>query len=602
VKPHWLVIGSLAITGLMATSARAETQLRSWEFFDNQKRLEFETQEPVQPRAKLLSNPTRVVIDLPGTILRDPEQRETLGGIIQTIQVAQFNQETTRMVIELQKGYTLDPEQIEIRGQTPHKWSVKLPSPQRTEVANGSTVPQQAAVPTIDEPHFKETSSGFLLQLGEFGSQEIEVERSEDQKQISISLPEGKLPSNLPSVIPIQKYGVGYMVFRAGNANSPPEIQLHVHEDSPDWRAIETGNSGVLLRPKGGMEAVQTGLPTPSIPKAVTEAVQESSKTDQKASKSVVEKVALVNNQLLIRATGSIQATGNWDPNSGVYEVEIPNAKLADPVDGPELTRNSPVSQIRLVKSDDNKVLVQIQSAPGMKIDDQINQPSKETLALNLESTPNTASQPNPSQQSKRLNVPEPQRSQAQQPSRGDQQQEPLIVIAPGHGGKDPGAIGRGGLKEKDVVLSIALSVQDILQQNGVNVRTVRKRDRFVTLSTRAETANRVDADLFLSIHANAINMNRPDVNGTETYYYSSGSTLAQSIQRSIIRQTNMNNRGVKQGNLYVLRNSAMPSALVETGFVTGRQDARRLADPNFRKRMAKAIADGILKYVERYE
>ena len=110
--------------------------------------------------------------------------------------------------------------------------------------------------------------------------------------------------------------------------------------------------------------------------------------------------------------------------------------------------------------------------------------------------------------------------------------------------------------------------------------------------------ANRADADLFISIHANAISMSRPDVNGTETFYYANGRALAQAIQRSILSKIDMRDRGVKKANFYVLRNSAMPAVLVEVGFVTGREDAPRLADPNFRKRMADAIADGILQYV----
>jgi N-acetylmuramoyl-L-alanine amidase len=112
------------------------------------------------------------------------------------------------------------------------------------------------------------------------------------------------------------------------------------------------------------------------------------------------------------------------------------------------------------------------------------------------------------------------------------------------------------------------------------------------------QLANRLNANLFVSIHANAISMSRPDVNGVETYYYSSGRALAQTIQNSILQATGAPNRGVRRARFYVLRHTAMPAVLVEVGFVTGRDDAPRLADASYRELMAQAIARGILQYV----
>ncbi|MDB9504790.1 N-acetylmuramoyl-L-alanine amidase, partial [Spirulina major CS-329] len=174
-----------------------------------------------------------------------------------------------------------------------------------------------------------------------------------------------------------------------------------------------------------------------------------------------------------------------------------------------------------------------------------------------------------------------------------------LVAIDPGHGGRDPGAIGIGGLREKDVVLPISLEVSQILQQQGVQVLMTRSDDRFISLAGRTQMANRARADIFVSIHANAISMSRPDVNGVETFYYSSGYRLAQSIHNSILQSIQIRNRGVKQARFYVLRTSSMPAVLVEVGFVTGREDAPRLANPQFRSQMAQAIARGILLYLQ---
>jgi N-acetylmuramoyl-L-alanine amidase len=174
-----------------------------------------------------------------------------------------------------------------------------------------------------------------------------------------------------------------------------------------------------------------------------------------------------------------------------------------------------------------------------------------------------------------------------------------VVVIDAGHGGRDPGAVGIGGLREKEVVLDISRQVAQILEQNGVTVVMTRQDDRTIGLAPRTQLANRVNANLFVSIHANAISMSRPDVNGLETFYFRSGQQLAQRIQQSMLRFfPNMRDRGVRRARFYVLRHTNMPAVLVETGFVTGRDDARMLANPTQRTRMAEAIAQGILQYI----
>lgn len=172
-----------------------------------------------------------------------------------------------------------------------------------------------------------------------------------------------------------------------------------------------------------------------------------------------------------------------------------------------------------------------------------------------------------------------------------------IVTIDPGHGGKDVGAIGIGSLQEKNVVLSIALEVARILKQQGIQVILTRASDRFVSLAGRVEQADSSKVDAFVSIHANALDSNQSQVNGLETYYYSEGYYLAQSIHRSILRHINIRDRGVKRARFYVLRKTSMPATLVEVGFVTGRIDNRNLANANYRKQMAQAIAAGIIQY-----
>ena len=175
------------------------------------------------------------------------------------------------------------------------------------------------------------------------------------------------------------------------------------------------------------------------------------------------------------------------------------------------------------------------------------------------------------------------------------------VVIDPGHGGPDPGAIGIGGIRETDVVLEVSQIVKKLLSEKGVKVRLTRKNEVDLDLFPRVSIANNSDADIFVSIHANASRGKRRDINGLETFYFRGwkGRLLAKRIQKQILRVSpGSPDRGVKQGRFYVIKNTRMPAVLVEIGFLTGRLDARRLEKTTHRKRLAYAIAKGILEYL----
>ena len=175
------------------------------------------------------------------------------------------------------------------------------------------------------------------------------------------------------------------------------------------------------------------------------------------------------------------------------------------------------------------------------------------------------------------------------------------VVIDPGHGGPDPGAIGIGGIRETDVVLEVSKIVKKLLYEKDVKVWMTRKNEVDLDLPPRVSFANNKDADIFVSIHANASRGKRRDINGLETFYYRGwrGRLLAKRIQQQILRVSpGSPDRGVKQGRFYVIKNTKMPAVLVEVGFLTGRLDARRLEKTTHRKRLAYAIAKGILEYL----
>lgn len=346
-----LVAGVVCAALLWAIAPAEAARLSSWRFNPAQNQLELLTDGDTQPKAQLLFNPTRLVIDLPGVELGRSTMQERYGGAIQSIRVAQFDRDTTRLVIELAPGYTLDPNQVKFRGLTAQQWVVSLPQPQMQAQTLVQTRPVVPATP----------------------------------------------------------------------------VQT-------------TGGQSPVMQP-------------------------------------------------------------TWTPPNPVPR-SVPNGRA-------------------------------------------------------------------------------------------------VVMIDPGHGGPDPGAVGIGGLQEKGVVLDISRQVAGLLQQQGVQAVLTRADDRDLDLEPRVQMAEQTNATVFVSIHANAISMSRPDVNGLETYYHQSGGQLAQTIHQNVLQATGASDRGVRQARFYVLRKTSMPSVLVEVGFVTGQEDATRLSNPAYRSQMAVAIARGILQYLQ---
>lgn len=171
-----------------------------------------------------------------------------------------------------------------------------------------------------------------------------------------------------------------------------------------------------------------------------------------------------------------------------------------------------------------------------------------------------------------------------------------LIVVDPGHGGKDQGAKGVTGNLEKDFNLAVGNRLVQLLQQfPEFQVLTTRSTDVYLTLPERVELANEVEADLFLSIHANSF---RPDSRGTETYYYHSNSqALAQVVHRHLLAATQFPDRKVKTAGFYVIKHTKMPAVLTETGFLSNAYENAKLASPEFQEKVAQALAAAVREY-----
>ncbi|WP_163215981.1 family 10 glycosylhydrolase [Clostridium thermarum] len=184
------------------------------------------------------------------------------------------------------------------------------------------------------------------------------------------------------------------------------------------------------------------------------------------------------------------------------------------------------------------------------------------------------------------------------------------VTVDPGHGGSDSGAIGYSQSKEKDINLSIALKLRDILDSRGIEVFMTRDRDKTMELAERSTAANRWMTDLFVSVHQNSyvepvkdaggnvISYRYPE--GIEIYSFpgsASGAALASKIQDRLIKNTGAVNRGAKTANFHVIKETDMTAVLVECGFITNPTEEAKLLTSEYQYKIATAIGEGILQY-----
>ena len=226
-----------------------------------------------------------------------------------------------------------------------------------------------------------------------------------------------------------------------------------------------------------------------------------------------------------------------------------------------------------------------------------------------------------------------------------------VIVIDAGHGGKDAGAIGVNGVKEKDINLSIALKLGKLIEENMKDVKVVytRKTDKFIDLYKRGKIANENNGKLFISIHCNSTPKKPSTANGFEVYLLRPGRTkeaisiaefensviqyeenpnryekltdenfilvsmahssymkyserFAEYLHKEFSNHPTLSSRGVKQAGFYVLVGASMPSVLIESGFLSNTNDAKHLSTSTGQQKFAEYVFNGIKKYRESYE
>ncbi len=493
MRYNWLLpsIFSFVMVSLPASAA----EILSWQYNATENRIDFSTSSAVKPEAQMLANPSRLIVDLPETRLNQPTSSQVLSNGIKSLRVGQVDPDRARMVLELDPGYSIDPQQVLIQASTNKQWSVQLPTPQPLQA-----FPRGAPV-------------GPVAVFNENG-------------QVVVAQP------------------VRPKVVTANTALAPV-----------NYIAIDPTRTGILLQ------------------------LDRSSRTQ-------------------------LKYTTGWDIPSGSYRVTIPNARLAPGYQVPaESQRYLTIS----TQGDDISILVR--RADGVKVDIVRQylesrwvylQPIANTTRIAVGRPPTEVPIVVPRATQTPRTIPTKQdTSPSVKPTNG----RVLVMIDPGHGGRDPGAIGLGGFREVDVIMPVAKRVAEILEKQGIAVRMTRNGDNYVGLDERVAISREAGATLFVSIHANSID-NRPDVNGLETYHYNIGQSFADTVHRTVVDYVNkngfyLNDRRVRSARFLVLRKSTIPAILVETGYLTSAEEVARLRRDDYQKVMAEAIAKGIIQYVK---
>jgi len=468
------------------------------------------------------------------------------------------------------------------------------------------------------------TSNGLLLRLtgAALPNLPVSVQRIANPDRLAVDLPGIDVPAFLHnSQMPLNRYGVS-QVRVAQFQKQPPiaRVVLDLADTQGEWQAAFV-RDGVLLSPPQialppqaqiattiplsnpapstspapvplplGTSPTLEPIPVPTVtptgnlplfPQPMSPAV---SPTPIAAGGSRIQAILIdPTGQILLRGDRPFAYRGSADPATNTYNLMIEGAAIAENFIRPALPSNSPIERIRLT-SQGNFVTVGIQVSPGWSVQDLGNVDANQ-IALQVAgrdgrppALPSVAQVPMPATR-----------------GRG------VVLIDPGHGGRDPGAVANS-VREKDVVLSVGLRAGQLLQQMGYTVVYSRTDDREVELAPRVQLAEQVRADVFVSVHANAVDPRMSQVNGIETFHAASsaaGRRLAEFIQREALAATGANDRRVKTARFYVVTRTSMPSVLLETGFVTNPQEARNLSNPAYQDRLATAIARGVAGYLQ---
>ena len=447
--------------------------------------------------------------------------------------------------------------------------------------------------------NIRSTPNGLMLRVN--ANPQVRIQREDNPDRLIVDLQNTSVVKELHQTnVPINRFGVKQV--RVAQFQTNPAIARLVFDlDSNDpnrkvdWKSEYIAATNTLLLTPTNQVAQAIPIETNSSSPRPLESPNATSLP------AAIERLSFTSTgQLVIDANRPISYQASLDRPSGIFKLSIPNAKISPNLQRPSLAANSPIERIRLTQVG-NSVEIGIKTIAGWQMRETLrplgspqgNQQSNQQIRLQV-SLGSVSQIPNNSN-----SLPNNSPNESSSQTVGDRRRG-LIYIDAGHGGRDSGAVANG-IQEKDVVLPISLELGRALQSMGYSVYYTRTNDVEVDLEPRVASAESVNADLFVSIHANSLASRNTGVNGVETFH-ARGSTvgkeLAEYVQSQIIANTGATDRSVKAAGFYVIARTSMPAILVETGFVTNPTEAANLNNPSYQKRMAEAIARGIDQFM----
>lgn len=548
---------------------------------------------PLSPRTFSLSGPNRWVVDFPNATYRGATVTlpEIPDSPIERIRVSQWNLGTVRLVFDLKQPAAFPHDLLKVTegnyrlafllGGTP------AAAPSGGQAPHPTPAPRKAPVEAVSTPA---TVTGFEVEgdrlLVRTSRKIVSIQKTLVEKtgRTTIDFEDAQLsPQVKPRILKAPQLGIREAwILQKGQA-----VRLIIEPTRPDhqWREELHAQLWALSRAK----TAPTAQKPPAIEAAPVED-GESGLSLKRVGKGW---------QLTMTARSKIQyhLVGPTRQDRLIFDitggtVDLPRDSL--------YVDNGLIARVRTTPQghDVTRVVVELDQEVGFAVRSTKSQRSV-VIAMARPGNPIPAGPPVAE------STPEPRRAEATptpavpravDAALDEKDDRKRVTIDPGHGGDDPGGTGAHGTEEKDVTLSLALKLQKLMRDSGMDVQMTRTEDMQIHLRPRVALGDAFDSDVFISIHTNAIA--NPKISGIETYYFTPRSLpLARAVHRHLVNKLGRPDRGVRRNNFVVVKYNKMPACLVEIGYLTNPTEERLLKSAAYQQKAAEAILAGVQDY-----
>ena len=549
--------------------------------------------QPVLNSVKLvqLDNPQRVYFDIPSAILTIPKQEWNLNSKqIKSVKISQFNTNTVRVVLYPADGF--NPSTLKIL-RIKNNIIIKIKNPNLNEVYFNTTYRDEHSSPsdfyeslTVEVPQPQDNMVNQIqqafnntvspkLDAPAFIKKKLKLNTKFYLNKVTPK-PNSVLLSGFGAITiekPLILENPSRIVFDIPNTVVSPDLKNQQYQLS-ETDTVKIGQFEI--------NKARIVIITPDVTKYIPVFSTDSQSV-------LLANVTKLNYTSLFTHTSDIIA----------YKYEKSNPKTS----ALQLSFNHPV--VHAVNRTNSMLTVYLYNVKNYN-EEEFNNAFKNTRYNNLSLLPNIGM---------KLNIPITQNSSVKVylgadsktlkiqitdptsniPKITSSNAKKIIVLDPGHGGDDCGAL-RNNIEEKEIVLDVSKRVRDLLIKKGYQVEMTRDTDKTVSLQDRVEFSEKIQPNIFVSIHVNSCE--RPEITGIETHYYHQESmSLAQTIQESLISSINSKNRGLFKSKFYVINHTSTPAILIEIGFLSNDGERAELISEKRKQDTAKAIAEGIQNY-----